>query len=75
MTTTQTPRSQLDTVDVDDHDELTHIIHKKDYYKGYVLGEEVEALCGKKWVPFRDPELFEVCEVCQKTHERMVNAT
>lgn len=30
-----------------------------------VMGLEVEALCGKKWVPQRDPARFPVCEVCR----------
>lgn len=29
-----------------------------------VFGLEVEALCGYKWVPQRDPQRFSVCEAC-----------
>ena len=41
-----------------DHERFAHIIRKSDEMKGYVLGEEVTALCGKKWVPSRDPQRF-----------------
>jgi len=30
-----------------------------------VLGLEVEALCGYRWVPARNPEKYPVCELCR----------
>jgi hypothetical protein len=30
-----------------------------------VLGLEVEALCGFRWVPARNPERYPVCEACR----------
>lgn len=73
MSTITAPAPTYD--DTDTHDRLAHIIHKKDHYKGYVLGEEVVALCGKKWVPSRDPHRFDICEACAAIYERMVNDT
>jgi hypothetical protein len=29
-----------------------------------VMGLEVEAVCGYRWVPTRDPERFPLCEAC-----------
>ena len=29
-----------------------------------IEGLEVEALCGYRWVPERDPEKYSVCEAC-----------
>ena len=29
-----------------------------------LLGKEVSALCGYRWVPAHDPELFDVCPAC-----------
>jgi hypothetical protein len=49
-----------------DHERFAHIIRKSDEMKGYVLGEEVMALCGKKWVPSRDPQRFPVCPTCRE---------
>jgi hypothetical protein len=36
-----------------------------------VLGTPVIALCGKVWVPSRDPERFPVCPECKKIWEGM----
>ena len=47
-------------LDEGDHERFAHIIRKSDQMKGYVMGEEVVALCGKRWVPTRDPERFPV---------------
>lgn len=30
-----------------------------------VFGTEVEALCGHRWVPQRDPKQFPVCQACK----------
>ena len=51
-------------LDDGDHDRFSHIVRKEDQMKGYVMGEPVEALCGKKWVPSRDPEKYPVCPSC-----------
>ena len=34
-----------------------------------VLGTPVVALCGKVWVPSRDPEQFPVCPECKEIWE------
>lgn len=47
-----------------DHERFAHVIRKSDEMAGYALGEEVTALCGKKWVPSRDPQQFPVCPTC-----------
>lgn len=31
-----------------------------------VMGSEMEALCGKKWVPERDPKKYPVCPECKR---------
>lgn len=31
-----------------------------------VLGTPLEALCGKKWIPSRDPKRFPVCPECKE---------
>jgi hypothetical protein len=33
--------------------------------RGYVLGEEITALCGEKFIPTRDPNKYPVCEACR----------
>ena len=32
-------------------------------------GEPVTALCGKVWVPGRDPEKFPVCPTCKEIYQ------
>jgi hypothetical protein len=49
-----------------DHERFAHVIRKSDEMRGYVLGEEVEALCGKRWVPSRDPQRFPICPTCKE---------
>jgi len=49
-----------------DHERFAHIIRKSDEMKGYALGEEVTALCGKKWIPSRDPNRYPVCPTCRE---------
>ncbi len=36
-----------------------------------VTGEPVIALCGKVWVPGRDPNKFPVCPMCKEVIEGM----
>ena len=34
-----------------------------------VEGTEIEALCGHKWVPSRDPKAHPLCEVCKQVFD------
>lgn len=54
-----------------DHERFAHYIRKEDHMKGYVFGEPVTALCGKRWVPSRDPERYPVCPDCKKIREQL----
>lgn len=49
-----------------DHDRFAHIVRKDDQMRGYVFGEAVVALCGKKWVPSRDPTRYPICPTCKE---------
>jgi Protein of unknown function (DUF3039) len=48
-----------------DHDRFAHYVNKAAIVSSAVLGHEVEALCGKKWIPSRDPERYPVCPECK----------
>ena len=37
-----------------------------------VFGHEVEALCGHRWVPQRDPKQYPVCDRCKAIYESNV---
>jgi hypothetical protein len=53
----------LDT-DGGDHDRFAHYARKDDVTRAYITGEAITALCGKKWVPTRDPSRYPICPTC-----------
>ncbi len=57
------PPVPIDT-DGGDHDRFAHYARKDDVARAYVTGEAITALCGKKWVPTRDPSRYPICPTC-----------
>ena len=55
-------------VDDGDHDRFAHYVKKGKILESAVSGKAVRALCGKKWVPTRDPEKFPICPVCKEIY-------
>jgi hypothetical protein len=55
--------------DEGDHDRFAHYAKKDAIARAYVTGEPIVALCGKKWVPTRDPSRFPVCPTCKELKE------
>jgi hypothetical protein len=47
-----------------DHDRMAHVVPKHELTRALVDGVEVTALCGKRWVPHRDPDRYRVCPTC-----------
>ena len=47
-----------------DHDRFAHYARKDDVTRAYITGEAITALCGKKWVPTRDPTRYPICPTC-----------
>lgn len=39
--------------------------------EGIVNGTPVRALCGKTWVPNRDPKRYPLCQTCKEIAEKM----
>lgn len=58
-------------LDEGDHDRFSHYVKKNDIMKSAMTGKPVQALCGKKWTPGRDPEKFPVCQTCKDIYEKM----
>jgi len=48
-----------------DHERFAHIVKKAELTDAMIYGKEITALCGKKWIPTRDPEKFPVCPDCR----------
>jgi hypothetical protein len=67
-TITETRPDRVDT-DGGDHDRFAHYAKKADVSRAYVTGEAIVALCGKKWVPTRDPSRYPVCPTCKELKE------
>lgn len=57
-----------------DHDRFAHICRKEDVTRAYITGEAIEALCGKKWVPSRDPDKYPVCPPCKEAMAKIRSA-
>ena len=51
-----------------DHDRFSHYVNKTALTRSAISGEEVVALCGKKWLPTRDGERFPVCPACKEIY-------
>lgn len=54
-----------------DHERFSHYAPKAKIMESMVTGTPLVALCGKVWVPSRDPERFPVCPVCKEIFEQM----
>lgn len=55
-------------VDDGDHDRFAHYVKKGKILESAMSGKAVRALCGKKWVPSRDPEKFPICPICKEIY-------
>lgn len=56
-------------VQAGDHERFAHYVKKDKIVESAVLGGAVVALCGKVWVPNRDPGKFPVCPECKEIYE------
>ena len=71
-------------VDEGDHERFTHIVLEgytpkngdfvplgNSVVEGMINSTAVRALCGKLWVPGRDPKKFPVCPTCKEIAEKL----
>ncbi|WP_369052557.1 MULTISPECIES: DUF3039 domain-containing protein [Kineococcus] len=52
-----------------DHERFAHYVQKDKIMASALSGDPVIALCGKVWVPGRDPKRFPVCPTCKEIYE------
>lgn len=52
-----------------DHERFAHYVRKEKILQSALSGEPVIALCGKVWVPGRDPQKFPVCPMCKEIYD------
>lgn len=62
--------THLDT-DSGNHDRFAHFVRKDEATEAMINGWPVVALCGKVWVPSRDPEKFPICPMCEDLHKKL----
>jgi hypothetical protein len=70
MTDTLVDLSTLDS-DLEDENRFAHYAEKVSVTEGYVLGTPVLAVCGKLFIPSRDPKKFPLCPICKKISEAL----
>ncbi|MFG3339834.1 DUF3039 domain-containing protein [Glycomyces sp. NPDC048151] len=67
----QTQTNPNYTYEDGDKDRFSHYVPKDKLMAAMVDGIPVKALCGKMWVPTRDPDRFPVCKNCKDIYEKM----
>ncbi|MGJ9371464.1 DUF3039 domain-containing protein [Nesterenkonia sp. CF4.4] len=55
-----------------DHERFAHYVNKNRIMESALEGGAVVALCGKVWIPSRDPKKFPVCPECKEIYEEMM---
>ncbi|ANP28019.1 DUF3039 domain-containing protein [Dermabacter vaginalis] len=60
---------QTEDADPGDHDRFAHYVQKEKIAKAALNNSPVIALCGKVWVPGRDPKKYPVCPQCKEIYE------
>lgn len=56
-------------LDEGDHERFAHYVRKEKILESAMSGEPVIALCGKVWVPGRDPSRFPICPACKAIYD------
>jgi Protein of unknown function (DUF3039) len=74
VTSTQTDTrtdTRVDPVVTDDgdHERFSHYADRDKITEAMVTGTPVVALCGKVWIPSRDPKKYPVCPECKRLYE------
>jgi len=56
-------------VEPGDHEKFAHYADRDKITQAMIDGTPIVALCGKVWVPTRDPKKFPVCPECKRLFE------
>lgn len=56
---------ERELIEPGDAERFSHYVKKEKIMESAMTGEPVIALCGKVWVPGRDPQRFPVCPACK----------
>ena len=66
--------TKLDDGGNGDADRFAHYVSRDRIAESRRTGRPVVALCGKVWVPKRDPSQFPVCPDCKRIYDEMMNS-
>jgi hypothetical protein len=66
VTTTEHDTRIIPSTNDGDHERFAHYVKKGDIVRSAVEGMPIEALCGKVWIPDRDPKKYPVCPTCKE---------
>ena len=55
-----------ENIEPGDHERFAHYADKNKIMESALTGTPVVALCGKVWIPNRDPQKFPVCPTCKE---------
>ncbi len=71
--TVTTPVVEPTLADTDDadHDRFSHYVRKSDIMRANIEGVPAVALCGKKWIPNRNPDRYSVCPTCKEIYDAL----
>lgn len=64
--TTTITRPDTQVAEPGDSERFSHYVRKEKILEAAVTGQPVIALCGKVWIPNRDPQRFPVCPACKE---------
>lgn len=56
----------------DDHERFSHYVKKDKITESLITGIPVIALCGKVWLPGRNPYKFPICPKCKEIYETFI---
>lgn len=54
----------VELTEEDEDPDATHIVTQADLIHSQITGEAIRALCGKWWVPKRNPDDYPMCQGC-----------
>jgi hypothetical protein len=67
------PRTWRPDEDEGDHDRMSHFVYPASAVtRALIEGTPVTALCGKTWVPTRDPQRYPVCPTCKELRDAIL---
>ncbi len=64
----------VELTDDDEDPDAAHIVTQEDLIHSQITGEPIRALCGKMWVPKRNPDDYPMCPACVEIFNAMASS-